>query len=340
MKKFLSIILSFSMVLSISTVAFATGADNTNKIEREAIENLFANKPAIASVDTLTGEDEKALFEETLTQLQTLYREQQQLSEKGEDTTTIENNIADLESEIDHMNHVVRLSDNQIATLGIKPTVPSGNNYINVYGVNAISSYNGKVYDVFHIYAVSKNWGGFANPLAYNNTLVLMTDNAYTSNTFLQSVEAIAKFTLGAKYLKFAISDFLVLSKHPSFFDKGTTQELKVDYIAQQTFVFTYVADRGIIWFDQVQTTEQLGLAETFTASSTKNGVPDKVSINRNNTLKSLNYASTPNAVQLYATGSYKQTYYVGGISYYIGTAKKGSFNTNSYSELYSIPGI
>jgi len=287
------------------------------------------------------AEEEKARFEEILPELQALYREQQILNENGEFTSEVDRKISDLEIEIDRMTNVVQLSNNQIATLSSKPVVPSGNNYINVYGVTTTGSYNGKTYDVFHIYAASKKWDGFANPLAYSNSnLVLLTDNAYANNEFLQTLEAVAKFYLGSKYLKFAIADFVLLSKYPSFFDRGTTQELAVNYTAQQTFVYSYVAEKGIDWYNHTQTTEQLGLAEVFTATSTKAGIPTKATSTKNNVLKSLNYANSNNAAKMLAQGVFKQTYYVGGFSYYIGSQKKATVNTNTYRELYSIPGL
>lgn len=161
-------------------------------------------------------------------------------------------------------------------------------------------------------YAVSKKWGGFANPLAYTGSLTLLTDNSYTNNQFLQTVEALSKFALVQSILNLQLLIFFILSQHPGFFDRGTTQSLVVDYIAQQTFVFSYVSERNSNGYDLVQTTEQLSLAETFTASSTSHGVPDKASKNYNHVMKSLNYASSGNAAKIYATyGSSQQAYYV-----------------------------
>lgn len=165
-------------------------------------------------------------------------------------------------------------------------------------------------------YAVSKKWGGFANPLAYTGSLTLLSDNSYTNNQFLQTVEALSKFALVQSILNLQLLIFFILSQHPGFFDRGTTQSLVVDYIAQQTFVFSYVSERNSNGYDLVQTTEQLSLAETFTASS-------------------------GNAAKIYATyGSSQQAYYVGSVTYYVGSAKKGSINTNVYREPASIPGL
>ena len=330
------------MIFTFNFSAFAANSESryNERISRSDIETIFSSKPAAASA--LSSQDEELLFQKILDELQPLWREQQNLNENGQSSTIVDARISELEEQINQLNYVTKLSEDQIQALTIgRPLVPTSNNYVNCYGVITSTSYGGKNYEVFHIYAVSKKWGGFANPLAYTGSLTLLTDNSYTNNQFLQTVEALSKFALGANYLKFAIADFLILSQHPGFFDRGTTQSLVVDYIAQQTFVFSYVSEKNSNWYDLVQTTERLGLAETFIASSTSHGVPDKASKNYNHVMQSLNYASSGNAAKIYATyGSSLQAYYVGSVTYYVGSAKKGSINTNVYREPASIPGL
>lgn len=341
MKKMLSIILCFAMLLSLSTTAFASENNQINRINRDNIEALFTKNSISTNYVSSSSQNEEIVFQEILDKLQSLWFEQQRLSENGENTSKIDKEIVELENRIEQLSCVTKLSNEDIQALIIgKPIVPSSTNYINCYGVTSTASYGGKSYDIFNIYAVSRKYGGFANPLAYDGELTLLTDNSYTNNQFLQTVEAISKFALGLKYAAFSVADFLVLSQHPSFFDRGTTQSLTVEYTAQQTFVFTYVADKGVDWYDLMQASEQLGISETFIATSTKNGIPDQKSESYNHTMRAINYASGSNAAKLYANSSMRQTYYVGSITYYVGGKKTGTINTNVYSELGTIPGL
>ncbi|MCD8099857.1 MAG: hypothetical protein LUE06_04660 [Oscillospiraceae bacterium] len=344
MKRIIAILLLVTTMLGLTSIS-AFGDDSNSavmsQISRDTIDELYENKSAFLSDDTLTSQEEEMLLQEIINQIQTLLVEENKLKLKGVDTSAITEEIANLESRIDQMTYVVCLNDSQLATLMSKPSVPAGSSYVGVYGVSTTGKYNGITYDVFNIYAYAKKLDGTANPLAYSNdALVLMTDNTYTSNTFLQTVEATAKFILGLKYTKFSVADFVLLSKFPSFFDTGATQKLTVDYVAQQTFVFSYVSEKGLDSYTHIQTTEQLGLVETFIATSTKNGVPTRVSQDYENTLQSQYYANANNAAQLYATGKNTTSYYVGSFTYYVGGVKKATVSTVSYPELYSIPGL
>lgn len=91
-------------------------------------------------------------------ELQPLWREQQNLNENGQSSTIVDARISELEEQINQLNYVTKLSEDQIQALTIgRPLVPASNNYVNCYGVITSTSYGGKNYEVFHIYAVSKN---------------------------------------------------------------------------------------------------------------------------------------------------------------------------------------
>lgn len=349
MKKFLSIVLSLAMVFSLSATAFAAEntdtSDTTDKISRSEIESLFSSKPETRS--TLSLEDEQTLFLETIDQIQQLYFEQEAAINNGESTSDIDAEIAELESLVNQLPHAVHLTDDTPMTRGVKPTLPASNTYTSVYAYDKTGTYGGKTYDVFEIYCASKRFGGLGNNLGYKGELVLLSDSKYDKNAYMQKeIEAVGKFIAGTVYTPFAVADFLILSQLPSFFDDGASQRLTASYTVGQTFVYSYVADKGINWFEHTQTTEQASHSDTVIAASIKNGITQQRSKSNNVVYRGSYYPtsstatnSANNAAKLYATSN-TQYYFVGPISYYVNGVKKATINTNSFNSLWSIPGL
>ena len=349
MKKLISTFLALAMILSLSSTAFAVEtADTTDRISRADIESLFASKPAALSSE---GEEEQeALFLDTINRLQELHFQQEIANNNGESTTEIDNEISELEQIIDQLPHAIRLTEDMPVTRGIKPTLPSSNSYVDVYGYDKTATYGGKSYDVFEIYCASKRAGGFANPLGYEGTITLATDSKCEQNKYMQQeVYATAKFIAGSIYPAFSVADFLVLSKMPDFFADGSSQKLTAQYRLGQTFLFVYVADKGVNWYDHMLTTERLSFSDTVIAEYTYRGITDHQSKSTNR-LKYASYYPTASestskaaanyAAKIYATTFNREAYYVGSITYYCNNVKKGTINTNSFGELYAIPGL
>lgn len=198
-------------------------------------------------------------------------------------------------------------------------------------------------FDVFEIYAAGLKYGGLGNPLGYQKEAVtLLTDSAWDNSTFAKDFYTDAKFVIGAFSIPFAVVDYLALSKMPDFFDTGSTQQLLLGYNALQTYCFQYVAEKGINWYDLMLTTEQVDFSETLTAIST--GGPGKTrrsSKDRENMMiESSHYADANYAAQLLATNALRKEYHTGNIKYYVNGTMKHRVNFNSFSELYSIPGL
>lgn len=353
MKRITCILMALVMSISVAVPAFAAGPEsNTVKgISRATVESIFSaedNGIAQASVSSDTemteiANQERETFLQILPQIQQLRMAQQKASEQGKDTAELERQIEDLKAVISNMNSVVLLTDQQMQTLGIKPTVPGGSQYVECWGVDTTGRYGGKTYDVFEIYAAGLKYGGLGNPLGYQKEAVtLLTDSAWDNSTFAKDFYTDAKFVIGAFSIPFAVVDYLALSKMPDFFDTGSTQQLLLGYNALQTYCFQYVAEKGINWYDLMLTTEQVDFSETLTAIST--GGPGKTrrsSKDRENMMiESSHYADANYAAQLLATNALRKEYHTGNIKYYVNGTMKHRVNFNSFSELYSIPGL
>lgn len=96
-------------------------------------------------------------------------------------------------------------------------------------------------------------------------------------------------------------------------------------------------------------TNERLSFSDTVIAEYTYRGITDHQSKSTNR-LKYASYYPTASestsktaanyAAKIYATTFNREAYYVGSITYYCNNVKKGTINTNSFGELYAIPGL
>jgi len=352
LKKIISIVLLVSMVISFNTVSFAGEVEgsNKNKIKKAKIEKLYLGKAQNKNITE--SKKEKNEFFDILDQLQALELSKNSAELDVKEREKIEKEIEKLEKKIEKMDSVIPLNNEEVkdligkeseeemmTTMGLKPSVPSGSTYVGFYGLTSYVSYGGDDYEVFEIVAYSKKTGGFGNPMGYTGTKTLLTDNAYSENQFLQTIETAGKFAASYYSLAFAVTDVIALSQMPSFFDTGSTQELTVDYDAQQIFVFAYVADSGVDWYEHSQTSERLRVASTYIASYTGSGVTEHKSGSMNHTVDSDYYSDVNNAAKVYHDNLYPKVYYVGDYYYYHNGVKKATINTNSYSQLGSVPG-
>ena len=349
MKKLVSMVLSLAMLFSLGVPAYAADEQGNDRIRRSDIENLFETKASDATVNSVSTDDEEAVFLNTIDEIQKLYFKQEAAIEAGESTEMIDAEIARLENSINQLPHAVHLTaENVPTTRGIKPTLPSSNSYVNVYAYDKVGTYNGTQYDVFEIYCSSKKAGGFANPIGYEGDVTLVTDSKWDQNEYMQKeIYAVAKFVAGSIYAAFGIADFLVLSQMPDFFDDGSTQKVTAEYRLGQTFLFAYAAEKGVNWYDHVLTTEQLSHSDTIIAASTNNGITEHQSKSNNRVVRATYYPTSSTsktaanqAAKIYATMGVREAYYVGSVSYYVDNVKKATINTNSYGELYAIPGL
>lgn len=345
MKKLLAAILSMTMILSMSVTAFATNPtpDSNSGFSRTTVENLFANQPStLTSQNTMTPEEEKELFLEVYPQIQSLRIQQQMAEERGEDTVGIEQQISDLEIILDGLSSFVKLNNEQMQTLGMKPSVPSGSRYVECWSHTTTGRYNGTTYDVFEIYAGGTRYGGFANNLGYQEEgIVLFSDANQTASSFASEVYGLWKFALGCFSVKFAAADYFVLSKFPDFFEASSTQQLLLGYNALQTYCFSYVAERNSDWYDHTLTTDSVNFCETLTAVSVA-GAGDAVrtSKDREDTIETTHYADSNEAAKNFANYSHRGIEYVQYIKYKVNGSVAETVNFNCFSELYSIPGL
>ena len=66
MKKMLSIILCFAMLLSLSTTAFASENNQINRINRDNIEALFTKNSISTNYVSSSSQNEEIVFQEIL----------------------------------------------------------------------------------------------------------------------------------------------------------------------------------------------------------------------------------------------------------------------------------
>lgn len=339
-KRILSLLLSLSMLLYFSSVAFAiddTMATNTikNQLNRDAVFALMQKHNITGGIDQET----KNAFFSKLDKLNNLEKEKKL---KKESSISIKNEIQSIKSDIANMP-VIELSASDLrGIMASPPSVPGNTSRVSFYGMMSYVPVSGVTYQVFEIVAYSNSIPGGTQPVSYpmfaRGSVDLLSNGTYTQQQFSNAISLIAS-VIGNFYNSFSIISYI--DNLITFFQSGSTQKIQLDYNAQQTFVYAYVSD-GNANFDFMQTTEKVAISETRKAISTYAGIPHTCTSPEISTIKTSNYyANVSRPATRYASYNFQQeAFAVGTPKYYYNGVFKATIPLNYYNSVYNIPGV
>lgn len=348
MKKLLSMLLAVVMACSICIPVGATelnnGADSEDKISRDVIESIIASKPMAMGETSFSRQE----IYDVLAERDTLMAEKR-MAENGGATRTlaqIEDDLSLAEDTIAQMP-VIELSSADVARIIGKPTVPGSTDAIRFQGIpGRIRASNGRYYDVFEIRASSKivDADGWEALFDDGYGIELLGEDTYTENQFKKILKFAFTTAVSAGLDKAYSGSSLVagLIDPDQFFGSTSTQSLKLNYIAQSTFIYTYVAEDNVDWYDFMQTAESMYCDFTMIAYSSDYRPQDDENVwRRSFDVNDPDYFENPElAVERYADGDISHNGYpLGTKRVYYNNVHKHTIGLAYYGELASIPG-
>ena len=126
-----------------------------------------------------------------------------------------------------------------------------------------------------------------------------------------------------------------------TFFNPTATQKVTIDYDATQVFIFSYVAESSVGYFDFMLTAERkqgtcVMYARRFSGGSSH---VEELTVGEYE-LFSNHYADYSYAVDRYKDGLSRAAYYAGNIQFKLDNTVVATISMPTYSELWTIPGI
>lgn len=365
MKKIVGLMLTFCILGSLSIPCYAKEFESDNisaeeksdiKISRDEIEQIYEEQdktmPAESATTTRVANkmSDKEILLENIYRIQEL--EQQKEVVNNNDVEEINEEIEDLYSEINSLESVVDLGtsqeSNEVTTRGAKPDVPTSTKYLKSYGITTDTSYGGEDYQVYEVvvYTLDTNENNAGkNPLLYADEIDLLDDGEYTRSDFFQDVTCVSSYIVSLIDIPYALYSTIVPPRN--YFGTSCSQSLTYEYSATQIFIYAYVAEKGVNWFDHMQTSERLAVTPKIIARANDYGdIWDKTKNIGKQVLKSDNYADVNEPTKRYHKGytNYK-SYKVGALKVYSENEDgdkeyKGKISTDYYSTVWSIPGL
>ena len=172
----------------------------------------------------------------------------------------------------------------------------------------------------------------------------LLGEDTYTKNEFKKILKFAFSSAVSAGLDKLYSGSSLVagLIDPDQFFGSTSTQSLKLNYIAQSTFFYTYVAEDNVDWYDFMQTSESMYCDFTMIAYSSDYRPQDDEDVwRRTFEVNDPDYFENPEpAVERYAEGDITHYGYpLGTKKVYYNNVHKHTIGLAYYNELASIPG-
>lgn len=357
-KKVISLMLISCMLISLNATSFASEAgrddgfveSNSNvKISRDQIQKIYKEqgkvipKRTIKMASSKNGKSDKEILLENINKIQEL---SQQKAINDNDQKAIVDEIDRLYKEINSLESVVELkikedSDGIGVRGGPKPNVPTDTRYLKSYGITSYTSYGGKDYQVYEVVVYTDDIEhSNKNPLLYLDSIDLLDDGNYTRSDFFEDVVCTSSYVTSLIDIPYAL--FSTVVPPSSYFGSSTSQSLKYEYTASQIFVYAYVAEKNVDWFEHMQTSERLSVTSEITAKVNKYGTVYSDTENcGTQIIESKKYADVNEPTKRYHNGYLNyEKYKVGDLKVYFDNDYKGKINTYYYSTVWSIPGL
>lgn len=348
MKRFLCVIFSLSLMLSLSLPVSAASTEHTTnpqlQISRTALDQIRGDTPALTQSQAKQAIN---LIDELAYNIQLSNEPALQANAAMQSTRAAK--INSIEQQLDQLG-VITLTIEDIYELHGRtyrpgaPETPGNLNYVHFSG---FTTYVGN-YEVWSIKAWSagKPQSALIPPPMFKDGEVTVFDNeAYIKSDFsgiLDIGASVGSFLFEDAFEKVPILNYLsTVWDVATYFNPVATQEVTVDYAAQQTFIYSYVADRDVGYFDFVQTTERIAGYFIIKFAQYTDATP------RVKQLEALNWEATSphyedyeNAVSLYQDMLLQNAYTVGEIEFSVGNQIKDSFSMYYYNSIWNIPGV
>lgn len=363
MRRMVSLIMAVTLISMLIVPATAVeDSDGGNRIARTKVEELYRSelsaKPANTTESVSTVEmtaDMRDTFFATIDRISELKAEKAWAienpvfaSSSARSSLVIDQEIDRLYTVIDSMP-VIEMDNSDVAQLmGLQPTVPSDTPYVHFYGLTTSVPVSGTRYEVFEIVAYSDlAYSARNRPMyAFNDAVQLLGSDTYTQNQFCKAVKFVIDNTVatladtqisGASIL-YSLVDPL------TFFSPSSSQSLEMKYKANSYYVYAYVSESGVGWYDFMQTTERMKIDATITAYSPDytpveaetDGVTRKVSY-----LEGEYWADVERPATRYANGDIsREAFPLGAKKIYRDNVHKETIPLTYYGSLDTIPGI
>ncbi len=344
MKKFLSSLLCFVMIFSMYTPALAaSNSPSPTRINRAAVDKIHGNAPVMTESEAIRAAD-------LIAEKETLVASSSSslASRKSAPASTVAR-ISSIDSELEALGAVPLTIEDIYALHGLTyvpgaPDVPGDTNYVHFYGIN---TYIGN-YDVYSIVAGST---GFSQtdlnvPFYKADDIVIFDKDAYAQSTFSQYIDMAASVAgvvfedvfEKAPILNY-VSDVWTLA---TYFNPTAQQKFTINYTCGQTYIFSYVADKSVGYYDFTLTAERKQGNCTFKFEKFVGGnftIPPGGHNAYNFEALSKHWADYSYAVDLYQDLA-RVASYVGDLRFLVNNKVAGKISMAYYSELWSIPGI
>lgn len=345
MKKFLSIILSLAMMFSMSATTFATdGPNNTNRISRTVLDKIRGNTPVMTeaesaiAIELINEKADAQLLNATTEKTRSNSLEINQRAAR----------IASIESELEAMGAIPLTIEDIYALNGLAyrpgaPDVPRDSNYVHFYG---LTTYIGN-HEVWSIVASSTGYDQSALPVPFytDGTVTLYNQKAHVEADFRKYIDMAT--SAGSTLFEKAFKKLPVLNYIGSAWDIATflnptsTQKITIDYDGNQVYVYSYVAESSVGYFNFVMATERKQGTCVMISRQYMSGSSQVKNLTAGDyEARSKYYADYSHAVQLYKQGIFNYAYYVGDIQFKLDNSVVARINMPVYPSLWSIPGI
>ncbi|SKC84755.1 hypothetical protein [Maledivibacter halophilus] len=225
----------------------------------------------------------------------------------------------------------------------LKPNPPSSTRYLKTYGITSYTSYGGEEYEVYEVVVYTndtKRSNARYNPLFNWGTMNLLDDGNYTLSDFAETITYKSSYVASLFNIPYALYSTAIPPS--AYFGQSVEESLIYEYDATQIFVYAYVAERGVDWYDHMQTSERLSVNSDIVSRINRYGYVEEDDLDDKilRHAESRYYADVSRPTQRYHQNKYKEEFKVGDLKVYYDGDYKGKINTNYYSELWSIPGL
>ncbi len=349
MKKFLSLLLSSVMVLSMTAITFAT----ENKIDSADNQPIRVSRTALDEI----RENTRVMSEAESKRAIELINEKAN-AERLNNTPMTRSNSAEVLDRIARINDI----ENELEQLGATPLTleeiyaihgrtyrpgapsePNDTNYVNFYSLTTYI-------DNYEVYSIVAYSSGYSQsplnvPFYTEGTAVIYDKDKYVENDFRKYIDMAT--SVGSSVFKEAFDRAPLLNYLGAVWDIGTyfnptaQQKVTMNYVCGQTYIYSYVAEESIGYFDFMLTAERKQgscvmsfgryLAGDFTTEDT---------ISYDYTIVSDHWADYDYAVQLHQRNSLQQAYRVGNIKFELDNRTADSFSMPYYNSIWNIPGV
>lgn len=352
MKKLLSIVLSLSMVFSLSTTAFASEQPEHNELQisRTALDKIRGNTPVMSEAMAQEATDliSQKAYAEHLNEIDAAQQPYGVIESVNPEIQRRTQEINAIEAELEAMG-AIPLTIEDIYALHDRayrpgaPDVPDDTKYVSFYGMTA----NIGNYEVWNIVAYSPYYdqSEISVPFYMREITTLFDADTYVKGDFSKYIDMAAN--TGSTFFKKAFDKMPLLDyigtvwDISTYFNPTATQMITLDYDATQMYIYSYVAEKSVGYFDFIMAAERIqGSCILSCRQKDASGSHVKEVKAEEYEVKSAHYTDYDHAVDLYKKGTTHYAYYVGPIKFTYNGKQLAKISMPTYSEIWSIPGI